>query len=57
VNGEFFSSRLHIPDFSLPMRIALLGCCNFRWEKISPAVFGSLSQSVMQPRQANSIIR
>jgi hypothetical protein len=28
------------------MRDALLACCDFTWEKISPAVFGSLFQTV-----------
>ncbi len=29
------------------MRDALLRCCDFRWAQISPAVFGSLFQSIM----------
>jgi hypothetical protein len=37
------------------MRVALLQCCNFRWEKISPAVFGSLFQNIMGDRERRQI--
>lgn len=47
VNGELFEERLAIPSFDRPMREALLEVCDFSWEKISPAIFGSLFQSVM----------
>ena len=47
VNGELFGERLAIPSFDRPMREALLEVCDFSWEKISPAIFGSLFQSVM----------
>ncbi len=47
VNGELFQERLAIPSFDAPMRTALLEVCDFSWEKISPAIFGSLFQSVM----------
>lgn len=55
VNGELFAERLRFADFNSAMRTALLECCNFRWEKISPAVFGSLFQNIMQPRQRRQI--
>lgn len=55
VNGDLFAERLHFADFNTSMREALLDCCKFRWEKISPAVFGSLFQSIMQPRQRRQI--
>ena len=32
------------------MRDALLFCCDFQWAKISPAVFGSLFQGVLEDR-------
>lgn len=47
VNGELFTERLDFAEFTGPMRAALLKCCNFNWSRISPAVFGSLFQSVM----------
>lgn len=47
VNGDLFQERLAIPSFDSPMRKALLEVCDFSWERISPAIFGSLFQSVM----------
>jgi hypothetical protein len=47
VNGDLFEERLAIPSFDSPMRAALLEVCDFSWERISPAIFGSLFQSVM----------
>lgn len=55
VNGELFAERLHFADFNSAMRTALLVCCNFRWEKISPAVFGSLFQNIMEDRERRQI--
>src|ERR1019366_5080879 len=47
VNGGLFNERLDYPRFNAAMREALLFCCEFMWAKISPAVFGSLFQGVM----------
>lgn len=47
VNGQLFEETLPIAQFNSEMRFALLTCCSFDWSKISPAVFGSLFQSVM----------
>ena len=47
VNGELFSERLPIPAFNAGMRLLLLDVCDFAWDAISPAIFGSLFQSVM----------
>ncbi|MDP1660717.1 MAG: hypothetical protein Q8L55_02275 [Phycisphaerales bacterium] len=47
VNGELFAEDLGFADFTKPMRDALLECCDLNWSKISPAVFGSLFQSIM----------
>ncbi len=55
VNGELFAERLDFPDFDSAMRTALLDCCNFRWEKISPAIFGSLFQSIMDGPERRQI--
>jgi hypothetical protein len=48
VNGDLFKEQLAFADFNRDMRNALLAACRFRWEKISPAVFGSLFQEVME---------
>jgi hypothetical protein len=47
VNGQLFAERLEFADFDTPMRDALLAACGFNWSRISPAVFGSLFQSIM----------
>jgi hypothetical protein len=47
INGELFHERLPLPEFDRAMRDKLLYACGFNWEKISPAIFGSLFQSVM----------
>jgi len=51
VNGGLFQERLPFAQFNCDMRNALLACCAFNWSKISPAVFGSLFQSVMDPKE------
>ena len=47
VNGDLFAEDLGFADFTRAMRDALLACCNLNWAAISPAVFGSLFQSIM----------
>ena len=51
VNGDLFAERLIIPDFDAPMRAALIDTCQFDWAAISPAIFGALFQSVMEPAE------
>ena len=47
INGDLFRERLQIPAFDRPMRMQLIEVCEFSWDTISPAIFGSLFQSVM----------
>ena len=47
MNGDLFSAPLRIASFDSDMREALLKACYFDWSDISPAIFGSLFQSVM----------
>lgn len=47
VNGKLFAEFLLIPSFDSKMRDILLECCYLDWSKISPAIFGSLFQSIM----------
>ncbi|MCY4382164.1 MAG: class I SAM-dependent DNA methyltransferase [Nitrospinae bacterium] len=51
VNGDLFRDSLRIPSFNAAMRNALLECCRFDWSNISPAIFGGLFQSVMNPAE------
>lgn len=55
VNGDLFAERLAFADFNLQMRVALLYCTTFDWSRISPAIFGSLFQAVMEPRERRQI--
>ncbi len=47
VNGGLFAEYLPMPAFDAEMRKALLDCCSLDWSRISPAIFGSMFQSVM----------
>ena len=51
VNGALFEGPLRIPAFDAAMRTALLEACRFDWSKLSPAIFGALFQSVMEPAE------
>ena len=46
INGGLFSENLRIAAFTPDMRHALIKAMRFGWAAISPAVFGSLFQSV-----------
>ncbi|MCW5962013.1 MAG: class I SAM-dependent DNA methyltransferase [Pyrinomonadaceae bacterium] len=47
VNGDLFRERMDLPFFDKKMRQILIEACSFDWSKVSPAIFGSLFQSVM----------
>jgi hypothetical protein len=49
VNGSLFAEHLHTAAFDREMRDILLECCALDWSGISPAIFGALFQSVMNP--------
>ncbi len=51
INGALFDGPLRIPSFDSAMRAALLDACRFDWSNISPAIFGALFQSVMNPEE------
>ena len=51
VNGRLFEGPLRIPSFDGSMRRRLLDACRFDWSNISPAIFGALFQSVMDPAE------
>ena len=55
VNGELFSEHLGFAEFNTAMRTALVACCGFHWDRISPHIFGALFQSVMQPKERRQI--
>ena len=49
-NGKLFEEFLPIVAFDSSMRETLLECCYIDWSKISPAIFGSLFQSIMDKK-------
>lgn len=55
VNGKLFSESLPLASFDRKMREALLDCCGLDWSRISPAVFGSLFQSVMDEKARRNL--
>jgi len=55
VNGGLFGERLGIAAFTSTLRAALFRCCNFEWAKISPAVFGSLFQDILDDRERRQV--
>lgn len=55
VNGGLFAEFLPMPAFDAEMRQILLDCCTLDWSKISPAIFGSMFQSVMKPEERRSL--
>jgi hypothetical protein len=55
VNGKLFEENLPTASFDTKMRQALLDCCYIDWSKISPAIFGSMFQSVMNPKERRNL--
>lgn len=55
VNGKLFEEVLPPASFDSAMRASLLECCGLDWGKISPAIFGSMFQSVMNPVERRNL--
>ncbi len=55
VNGKLFGETLPPASFDSEMRRILLECCYLDWGNISPAIFGSMFQSVMNPMQRRNL--
>lgn len=55
VNGKLFAETLRPPAFDAQMRESLLEACRVDWSGISPAIFGSLFQSVMNPEERRNL--
>ncbi|MEW6646654.1 MAG: DNA methyltransferase [Pseudomonadota bacterium] len=47
INGRLFEEMLPPASFDAAMRESLLDLCGLDWSRISPAIFGSLFQSIM----------
>ncbi|MFA5548514.1 MAG: DNA methyltransferase [Porticoccaceae bacterium] len=55
VNGRLFEEALPPASFDGAMRQALLDCCALDWSRISPAIFGSLFQSIMDKQARRNL--
>jgi hypothetical protein len=55
INGKLFEENLPTASFDSKMRQALLNCCYLDWSKISPAIFGSMFQSVLNPIERRNL--
>lgn len=45
-NGGLFAEPLQVFSFTSDMRAALLKACSYQWASISPAIFGTMFQSI-----------
>jgi hypothetical protein len=55
VNGQLFHEVLPIAACDRAMRETLLDCCSLDWSRISPAIFGSLFQSIMDTKARRNL--
>lgn len=55
VNGRLFEEPLPPAQFDSKMRAMLLEACALDWGKISPAIFGSMFQAVMNPKERRNL--
>ena len=55
VNGRLFEEYLPQAGFDKAMRESLIECCELDWGGISPAIFGSLFQGIMDAGQRRNL--
>ncbi|MBD5625900.1 MAG: class I SAM-dependent DNA methyltransferase [Desulfovibrio sp.] len=55
INGKLFSEILPQADFDSKMRQLLIQCGEFDWSRISPAIFGSIFQGVMDRKKRRTL--
>lgn len=55
VNGGLFKEKARIPNFNAKTRRLLIDCASMQWDDISPVIFGSMFQSVMDPEVRRSL--
>jgi len=55
INGDLFATQLPIPSCDEETRSALIDACHFDWSAISPAIFGSMFQNVMSPKERREL--
>lgn len=55
VNGQLFEEALPFASFDSQMRETLLQTSGLNWGKISPAIFGSMFQAAMNPKERRNL--
>ena len=55
IDGNLFNKNYDIAQFNKTMRDEILKASKFDWSKVSPAIFGSLFQSVMEKKQRRAM--
>jgi hypothetical protein len=55
INGKLFEEQLLVASFDRKMRRILFESCYLDWGKVSPAIFGSLFQSVMDSEHRRNL--
>ena len=55
VNGRLFAEQLPQASFDRAMRETVLACCELDWGVISPAIFGSLFQGIMDAKMRRNL--
>ncbi|MFN8352508.1 MAG: DNA methyltransferase [Flavobacteriales bacterium] len=55
INGKLFVEQLPLAEWDGAMRVTLLELASLDWGRISPAIFGALFQSAMDPKQRRNL--
>jgi len=55
IDGSLFEERISTPAFDSKIRKILIECCAFDWSPVSPAIFGSMFQSVMNEEERHEL--
>lgn len=55
INGRLFAESLPLAAFDTKMRETLLDCTMTKWERVSPAIFGALFQSIMDKKARRNL--
>ncbi len=55
VNGGLFAAPLPVVFASRHVRETILACAAFDWSRVSPAIFGSMFQSVMNEKERHDL--
>ena len=55
INGGLFAEQIRAPHFNANMRADLLYAMGLDWSKVSPAIFGSMFQGVMDAKERRNL--